>query len=78
MTAPAISTVTAVDESRAINTLVLAFSADPAVRWLYPDPQQFAANFPSFVRAFAGKAFERGSAYSIDGFSGTALWLPPG
>ena len=77
MTAPAISKVTAADESRAIDTLVLAFSADPAVRWLYPDPQQFAANFPTFVRAFAGKAFKQGSAYSIDGFSGAALWLPP-
>jgi len=78
MTTPTISKVTAADEGRAIDTLVLAFSADPAARWLYPDTQQFAANFRSFVRAFAGKAFEQGSAYCIDGFSGAALWLPPG
>ncbi|HTN72374.1 MAG TPA: GNAT family N-acetyltransferase [Methylomirabilota bacterium] len=78
MTGPTISKVTAGDETRAIDTLVLAFSADPAVRWLYPDPRQYTANFPSFVRAFAGKAFEHGCAYSIDGFSGAALWLPPG
>jgi len=56
---------------------VLAFSADPAARWLYPDPHQYAVNFPSIVRIFGGKAFEQGSAYSIGDFSGAALWLPP-
>ena len=39
---------------------------------------EYAVNFPSFVRIFGGKAFEQGSAYSIGGFSGAALWLPPG
>jgi len=39
---------------------------------------KYTVNFPSFVRAFGGKAFEQGSAYSIGGFSGVALWLPPG
>ena len=58
-------------------TVVLAFSADPAARWLYPDPHQYAVNFPSIVRIFGGKAFEQGSAYSVGDFSGAALWLPP-
>jgi ribosomal protein S18 acetylase RimI-like enzyme len=34
-------------------------------------------HFPSFVRAFAGKAFAHGSAYCVDGYAGAALWLPP-
>jgi ribosomal protein S18 acetylase RimI-like enzyme len=33
---------------------------------------------PSFVRAFAGKAFEQSSAYYVEGYLGAALWLPPG
>ena len=78
MTTPRIKTVIAAEEEAAINVVVLAFSADPAARWLYPDPHQYSVNFPSFVRAFGGKAFEQGSAYSIDGCSGAALWLPPG
>lgn len=77
---PALATVktaTPSDELPVIRTIQLAFSADPAARWLYPDPQQYLANFPSFIKAFGGKAFQRGSAYYIDGYSGAALWLPP-
>jgi GNAT superfamily N-acetyltransferase len=33
--------------------------------------------FPSFVRAFGGKAFTHGSAYYVDGYAAAALWLPP-
>ena len=78
MTKPTIKAVTPSSADQAVGTVVLAFSADPAARWLYPDPHQYAVNFPSFVRIFGGKAFEQGSAYSIGDFSGAALWLPPG
>jgi GNAT superfamily N-acetyltransferase len=57
--------------------IVLAFSSDPAARWLYPDPLAFLEYFPRFVRAFGGKAFEHGAAHYIDR-SAAALWLPPG
>ena len=77
MTAP-IRTATAADEERAIAVLTLAFSSDPANRWAWPDPRQYLASFPAFVRAFAGRAFEQGTAYCIDGYAGAALWLPPG
>ena len=56
---------------------MLAFSADPIARWFYPDPHQYLLHLPSFVRAFAGKAFEHNSAYCVDGYLGAALWLPP-
>ena len=77
MTKPTIKAVTPSSADQAVGTVVLAFSADPAARWLYPDPHQYAVNFPSFVRIFGGKAFEQGSAYCIGDFSGVALWLPP-
>jgi ribosomal protein S18 acetylase RimI-like enzyme len=77
MTTVAISNTTASDEQRAIDVIVLAFSADPAVRRMFPDPTQYLRNFPKFVKAFGGKAFQHGSAYHIDGFLGAALWLPP-
>jgi GNAT superfamily N-acetyltransferase len=77
MTTPIIKTATASDEAPAIAVVVLAFSADPAARWTWPDPNQYLMHFPSFVRAFGGKAFAHGSAYYIDGYAGAALWLPP-
>lgn len=68
----------AYNENTAISTVLLAFSADPAARWLYPESQQYLEHFPSFIRAFAGAAFEHGSADCVDGYAGAALWLPPG
>jgi ribosomal protein S18 acetylase RimI-like enzyme len=73
-----VKNVKATDQDNAIAAIVQAFSADPAARWMYPDTQQYLEYFPSFVKAFAGAAFERGSADFVDGSSAAALWLPPG
>ena len=77
MITPIIKTVTPSSADQAVGTVVLAFSADPIARWFYPDPHQYLLHLPSFVRAFAGKAFEHNSAYCVDGYLGAALWLPP-
>jgi hypothetical protein len=68
-----IMTAKASDKNQVIATIALAFSADPAGRYLYPDPHQFFSHFPEFVRIFGGKAFEHGTAYYVDGFTGAAL-----
>lgn len=68
----------AADASRAIDTLVTAFAADPAVRWMYPEAQQYLEHFPDFARAFGGNAIAAGTADYAEGFAGAALWLPPG
>jgi GNAT superfamily N-acetyltransferase len=78
MTTIQIKTATDTDAHQAIAVLVLAFSTDPVLRWVYPDPYQYLSHFPNFVRAFAGRAFEQRTAYYTDGFSGVALWLQPG
>ena len=77
MTTPTIKTATAADADPAIAVVTLAFSADPAARWTWSDPQQYLRHFPSFVQAFGGNAFTHGSAYYVDGYAGAALWLPP-
>jgi ribosomal protein S18 acetylase RimI-like enzyme len=76
MIKPTIKTVTPSNAAQAVANIVLAFSADPIARWFYPDPHQYLLHLPSFVRAFAGKAFEHNSAYYVDGCLGAALWLP--
>ena len=78
VTKTTMKTVAPSGADQAVGTVVLAFSADPIARWFYPDPHQYLLHLPSFVRAFAGKALEHNSAYSVDGYSGVALWLPPG
>jgi ribosomal protein S18 acetylase RimI-like enzyme len=78
MTTAPITTATGSTAERAISVLVLAFSSDPACRWAWPEPRQYLTSFPGFVRAFAGRAFEHGTAYCLRGYAGAALWLPPG
>lgn len=65
------------DRDRSIKTLTLAFSADPFMRFCYPNSGSYLAHFPNFADAFGGKAFTCGSAYHSDEYRGTALWLPP-
>lgn len=36
-----VMTTTPSDVDRAVGVIVLAFSGDPAARWVYPDPQQY-------------------------------------
>jgi len=77
-TSPSISTVASGDNERAIATVMTAFTADPPVRWVLPDPQQYLTYGPEFVRRFCGRAFDNQSGFVVEGFRGAALWLPPG
>jgi ribosomal protein S18 acetylase RimI-like enzyme len=77
MSTAEIRTATAGEEAAAIDALVLAFSADPAARWAWPEPHAYLQYFPRFVRAFGGEAFTHSSAYHVAGYAGAALWLPP-
>ena len=72
-TVPVIKTANLSDESRVIEALKLAFVADPATRWVWPDPQKYLAHFYSFAKFFGGKAFVNGSAHYVGGYSGAAL-----
>jgi ribosomal protein S18 acetylase RimI-like enzyme len=73
-----IKKVATAEQDTAVRAIVEGFSTDPAARWMYPDSQQYWQHFPSFVKAFAGAAFEHGSADLVDGYLAAALWLPPG
>jgi hypothetical protein len=51
MSESAVSLVTGTERERAIATLVSAFVADPAERWLYPNPQQYLAQLSPVCRS---------------------------
>ena len=77
MTLPIVKTAIESDETGVIDALKLAFVADPATRWVWPDPQKYLLNFSSFAKAFGGKAFAYKTAHYVENYSGAALWLPP-
>ena len=66
------------DRQRATSTLMVAFASDPVVRWLLQDPHAYSEYWPRIIDAFAGSAFESGTAHAVAGFAAVALWLPPG
>lgn len=61
----------------AVESLVVAFSADPVLRWVYPESARYIEHFPELVRTVAGRAFEAETAQVADSHVGTALWLRP-
>jgi GNAT superfamily N-acetyltransferase len=73
-----IRSVTRSDKDRFEAAMTMAFSADPAARWAWPEPLQFINIFMPLVTLFGGKSFDHGSAYVIGDFIGVAQWLPPG
>lgn len=70
------------DLDKAAAILLNAFADDPAARWIYPELERYLNFFPEFITAFAGRAFDHGSAHFADAehgvAQGVALWLPPG
>jgi GNAT superfamily N-acetyltransferase len=73
-----IETATSRDTDRLLAVLALAFSADPIIRYWFPEPHVFLEYFPRFAVAYGGPAIEHGTAHVAEGFCGAALWLPPG
>jgi ribosomal protein S18 acetylase RimI-like enzyme len=65
------------DEVRAIDTIALAFVADPMTRWVWPQAHQYLSVMPNVIRAFGGAAFTHEGAFCSDDFAGAALWLAP-
>jgi ribosomal protein S18 acetylase RimI-like enzyme len=65
------------DRRRAIQTIVLAFAADPVIRWFYSEPWRYVAHYGDFVEVFGGQAFGEGSAWTLGDYLATAIWLSP-
>jgi GNAT superfamily N-acetyltransferase len=66
------------DRELAVATLTSAFTADPVMRWMWPEPAAYLEHFPRLVVAFGGKAFGEDTAWGLPDASAVALWLAPG
>ncbi|MCO5961735.1 GNAT family N-acetyltransferase [Sinorhizobium meliloti] len=78
MKSPTVKDMAAAEEDLAVETVMLAFAADPMARWTWPHAHQYLAAMPRMIRAFGSSAFSNGSAFCTDDYAGTALWLSPG
>lgn len=78
MLSETIKSATAADEAAVLGVITLAFSIDPVARWIYPNPREYLAHFPSLASAVGAKAFANGGTHYAEGFAGATLWLPPG
>lgn len=78
MERPGVRTATSAEEAQIVDTVVAAFAADPVARWCWPNAHEYLANMPAFTLAFGGTGIAHDGAHCTDGYSGAALWLPPG
>jgi hypothetical protein len=75
---PSIRVVQHGEVPRAVSVQVTAFSADPIMRWLWPEPREYLRHLPDLAHGFGGRAFAHGSAHVAGELLGGTLWLPPG
>lgn len=78
MAMPTVQIVPEASQQASLHTLSLAFAADPFMRWMFPNAEQYLTYFPQMVSRMAGSAFGHGSALSTELYEGAALWIPPG
>ena len=76
MPAQSVTSATRAELDDCVALIALAFSSDPAARWLYEDANTYMAQFPRFIRAFGCAAFDYDTAHHLEGRA-VALWIPP-
>ena len=82
MNYPAFSVLREGEEQKALDVLVTAFTADPVIRWMYPDATAYLTRFPAFLRrngsrrtwaARAARRLSRQSKHRVDRRAGPSL-----
>jgi len=73
-----VRTAAEADREAIRDTLLLSFSADPCVRYVFPKPRDFVAGWPRLVMAMGGRGLDHGTAFLTEDAAAASLWLPPG
>jgi GNAT superfamily N-acetyltransferase len=74
---PDVQVAGANERQSVLNTLTLAFTEDPPMRWFFPHADEFLTYFTRFAMGMGGRAFDHGTAFYLADYSAAALWLPP-
>jgi len=78
MSEHAVRVAEAAEGEAVLDTLMLAFSSDPCLRYVLAGPAAFFKGFRPFATAMGGAALAQGSAWLAQDGAAAALWLPPG
>lgn len=78
MSLPVVTTTLPEQKNRVSATLLMAFAADPFMRWLFPNGSEYINLFPSYLESEGfSLGFKHGSVYATEEFEGVSFWLPP-
>ena len=69
---------TPADRDAVVATVVAAFTADPAFRLFFPDPDTFDDHATAFVDAVFRPRLAAEAVWLVDDGAAVALWEPPG
>lgn len=72
-----VNTATEEQRKQVVETILLSFSTDPVLRWLYPQANEYLQTL-AFFDAFSGGAIAHDSAYITPNLEGAAMWFPSG
>lgn len=78
MTDHGVRVAQASDRAAVLDSLMLAFSGDPCLRYMLDTPDKLLKGFHAFAAAMGGAALDQGSAWLAEDAAAAALWLPPG
>ena len=73
-----IRVATRADEAQLLDTLTLAFAADPIVRYWWSGASEYLEWWPKFVLAMGERGLDAGATLVTSGFEAVSMWLPPG
>jgi len=60
MNHPEIRVVDPAEGPRAVSAQMLAFTSDPIMRWMWPEPHEYLRHFPALVRGLTARRTRRG------------------
>lgn len=66
------------DRAAVVDTLAVAFQADPVSRWIFTNPADRAQRHPGFFGVFAEMALTSGTVLVDADVDAAALWMPGG
>lgn len=78
MDIPEIRTANREELDKVLDTVTLAFAADPLMRWFYPGSDAYLSNYRQLINAYCGVSVAEGATFVADDLGGAALWMPPG
>ena len=65
------------DLNRVVNTIGLAFAADPFMRWLSPSADAYLEHYWLMANVFAKLSIDGRTCLRAYGYEGAAIWLAP-